>query len=273
LRSTATDSKLESVAVGLSPPAFAPMRLLGSPLRLLALGLALALAPVDSEAQIFRGFVRSAKGAGPIAQVTVTARDTTGTVLAVATTDSTGAWAMRVRRADSNIELRARRLGFSMSSVTVQRTARADTLEYEFLLDEIAATAEEVRITGAVSLNEQRLNEAYRRGWKVYEPELVAQHRERAADLAQLLRTLGTASVYPPRGPNDCFRATRNNMCLTLVVDGQVLGPVAVILPSDIYFLAILGASEARVQFGDRAPWGAIAIYSRSRYDRTNRRP
>jgi hypothetical protein len=60
---------------------------------------------------------------------------------------------------------------------------------------------------------------------------------------------------------------------MSFVVDGQVLGPNAVIIPSDIYFFAILSPSESRVQYGDRAPFGAIAIFTRSRLDRQPRRP
>jgi hypothetical protein len=242
-------------------------------LRSLLVAALLSGLPVGARAQVFRGAVRQVNTAQPVPLATVTARDTAGNVLAMTTTDSTGLWALRVRRPVGPVELRVRRLGFEMGSYVVKEPVASDTLEYEFLLNEVAAAAEAVRVTGDVSLNEKRLAEAYRRGWRVIEPELVASVRDRTADLAQLLRTLGTTSVYPPRGPNDCFRATRNNQCLAIVVDGLVLGPTAMVLPSDIYFLAILGASEARVQFGDRAPFGAIAIYTRSRYDRTNRRP
>ncbi|MBK7905375.1 MAG: carboxypeptidase regulatory-like domain-containing protein [Gemmatimonadetes bacterium] len=224
-------------------------------------------------AQIFRGAVRTAATAQPIPLATVTARDSAGNVLAMATSDSAGLWALRVRRVAGPMELRVRRLGFEMGSYVVPAPQAADTIEYEFLLVEVAAAAEAVRVEGAASLNEKRLSEAYRRGWRVYEPELIASVRDRTADLPQLMRTLGVTSVYPPRGPNDCFRATRNNQCLAIVVDGLVLGPTALVLPNDVYFLAILGASEARVQFGDRAPFGAIAIYTRSRLDRPTRRP
>lgn len=242
---------------------------------LLPLLLTAALA-VRAEGQIVRGEVRSAASALPIAAATVTARDSAGAVLAMATTDSLGKWALRVR-SRAPFELRVRRLGFEMGStkVTAAQIAQgADTLDFEFLLDEVAATAEAVRVTGEASLNERKLIEAYRRGWKVYEPELVAQFRDRSADFPSLLRSIGAPSLYLPRSANECIRATRNNQCLALVVDGLVLGPQALILPNDIYFFAILGASEARVQFGDRAPWGAIAIYTRSRYDRVPaRRP
>lgn len=226
-----------------------------------------------AEGQVVRGYVRSQTTARPIDAVTVTARDPAGNVLAMATTDSTGAWALRLRRRTGDVELRTRRLGYQILTVTIKPEVVTDTIEYEFLLEEVAAAAEAVRVTGEASLNERRLTEAYRRGWRVYEPELVAQHRDRAADLPQLLRSLGTPSLYLPRTSSECIRTSRNNQCLAIVVDGQLLGPQALILPSDIYFLAVLGASEARMQFGDRAPWGAIAIYTRSRYDRVPRRP
>ncbi len=228
----------------------------------------LLVAPVALPAQVIRGLVRAGGSAGPVPGATITVRDSAGTVLAMTSSDSAGAWALKVRQRRGPVELRVRRLGFEMNSITIGADVVADTLDYEFLLTEVAAVAEEVRVTAAESQNEKRLNEAYRRGWKVFDPELVAQHRERASDLGQLLRSLGTASIYIPRGPNECFRATRNNQCLSLVVDGIVLGPTGYVLPSDIYFLAILGASEARVQFGDKAPWGAIAIYTRSYFDR-----
>ena len=239
----------------------------------LATAIATALAAGRAEGQVVRGSVRSQASSLPIAGATVTARDSAGAVLALATTDSSGRWALRVRRS-APFELRARRLGFAMGSTTVRPGPDADTLEFEFLLTEVAAMAEAVRVTATPSLNEKRLTEAYRRGWRVYEPELVAQFRDRSSDFPSLLRSMGAQSVYLPRGPNDCIRATRNNQCLALVVDGMVLGPQALIQPNDIYFFAILGASEARVQFGDRAPWGAIAIYTRSRLDRVpDRRP
>lgn len=260
------------MAAGLWAWLLTPMRQIHlSLLSVVLLAAASAAVPERAGAQTFRGTVRAVSTSVPVPLATVTARDSAGTVLGLATTDSAGVWGLRLRRYRGPVELRVRRLGFEMGSVKVSPKPESDTLEYEFLLTEIAAAADEVRITGAVSLNEKRLTEAYRRGWKVYEPELVAQVRDRTPDLAQLIRTLGSTSIYPPRGPNDCFRATRNNQCLAIVVDGIVLGGNPLVLPSDIYFLAVIGASEARVQFGDRAPWGAIAIYTRSRYDRYDR--
>lgn len=234
--------------------------------------LLLAGAGADARGQVVRGTVRVSMSSVPIGSATVTARDSMGTTLAAVVTDSVGRFAFRLSPRPP-FDLAVRRLGYAALNTRVRALAATDTLDLEILLTEVAAAAEAVTITAAPSLNEKRLLEAHRRGWKVYEPEMIAAVRDRAPDLPQLMRTLGTTSMSLPRGPNDCFRAMRNNQCLTIVVDGQVLGPTALVLPSDIYFLAVLGASEARVQFGDRAPWGAIAIYTRSRYDRTPRRP
>lgn len=236
--------------------------------------IATLMTPAAAEpasAQVVRGVVRSGTSLLPIDLATVTATDSLGTVFGSAITSSLGEFQMDLRQADVRFELHVRRLGFAETTASVQPLARTDTVDFELLMNEVAALSDAVVVSAEPSLNERRLNEANRRGWTVYEPELVARHRDRASDFFQLLRSLGTPSLILPRRLNDCIRATRNNRCLTIVIDNQVMGPSATILPSDIYFLAVLGASEARIQFGDRAPYGAIAIYTRSQLDRLRR--
>lgn len=270
MRQAAIDPNVGSVAAGFSPRPPLRMRrsLLRSFLPVALIAASLVAGTARASAQVFRGTVRAVNTSLPVPLATVTLRDSGGAVLGMATTDSSGLWALRLRRNTGPLELRVRRLGFEMGAVKVPPKPESDTLEYEFLLNEIAAAAEAVRITAEASQNERKLQEAYRRGWRVYEPEVIASFRDRSPDLPQLMRSMGVMSVYAPRTPNDCFRATRNNQCLAIVVDGVVTsGAQAYVLPSDIYFLAILGASEARVQFGDRAPYGAIVVYTRSRLD------
>ena len=242
----------------------------------LAAGAALfAVAPLGAVAgaQVVRGVVRESATSLPVDAATVTVRDSAGAILATAVTDARGRYALRVRVAGP-FELQVRRLGFKLQSTHVEARADSDTLEFELLMQEVAALAAAVTVTAAASPNERQLTDAMRRGWRVYEPELVAQHRERAQDLGQLLRSIGALGLAMPRSRNDCIRSMRNNQCVTVVLDGQVLGPIAIVLPSDVYFLAVLSASDSRVQYGDRAPYGAIAIYTRSRLDRPpNRRP
>ena len=222
-------------------------------------------------AQLLRGSVRSASTSLGIADAQVTIRDTTGQVIAVATTDREGTWAVRVRRRPEPLSVHARRVGFAVGTTEPSVFAPTDTVDLEFLLTEVVATMDEMRVTGMLPLNEQRLTHAYRRGWRVYDPELVAEHRERSADLTQLLRAIGVPSLILPRRADECIRQTRTNQCVAVVVDGQVLGTSAFVLPADVYFFAVLQPAESRVEYGPRAPSGAIAIYTRMRGDRTGR--
>ena len=145
---------------------------------------------------------------------------------------------------------------------------------------ELGETAQERRVavpafgTGQASFNESKYQEAVRRGWKVFSPAEVARHRENVNNVYDLLRWSGASSLVIPTRHTDCVRSARyiagdrrNDRCMVWVVDGQVLGPYPVLNPRDTYFMAILSASEAAVHFGDKAPWGAIVIYTRMNGD------
>ena len=267
MRPAAADTIVVSAAVGrFSPPPWSRVPLRFRPLLAAGAlaGAALCLAAAPAAAQVVRGVARSAESLAPIAGVQVTLFDKQGRALAVVTSDSAGRFALRVPPA-TELDLRARRLGLAPSEAALKPLAPADTAELEFLMGDLAQTTDPVTVTAMGSLNDQRLNTARRRGWKLYEPEVVAQHRNRAQDFNQLLRSLGAPGILLPRSNNDCIRTMRDNRCLSFVLDNQVLGPTAIVLPSDIHFIAILSASESRIQFGDRAPWGAIAIYTRQR--------
>ena len=230
-------------------------------------------APSTADAQLLRGSVRSATTSLGIADVQVTVRDTSGVVLALTTSDADGAWSIRLRRRPTPLVVQARRIGFTLVATEPRTIAPADTVDLEFLLGEVATPAEATVVTGMASLNEQRLRQAYRRGWRVYEPELVAEYRPRAADFTQLLRAMGVASLILPRRADDCIRQTRTNECVAIVIDGHVLGATAFVLPADVYFFAVLQPAESRIEYGPRAPTGAIAIYTRMHGDRTEGRP
>lgn len=229
--------------------------------------MAVPVAGTVAEAQLVRGSIRARTTLLPIDRATVTARDTTGVVLGASTSDGLGNYEFRVRTGVP-FTLDVRRLGYAVGRAAVKPLAAEDTVDFEFLMTEVAAVTEAVTITAEPGLNDRRLAEAYRRGWKVYEPELVMRHRNNAQNFFQLMQSLGNPGLIFPRSINDCIRTTRTNRCLTYVVDNQVWGTSALILPSDVYFIAILGSSESRAQFGDRAPFGAIAVYTRSRLDR-----
>ncbi len=238
-------------------------------------GLLCLAAGTPLSAQVISGFVRSTTSGLGLPSALVIARDEKEQVLATAEADSTGYFRFRVPARGKAFELRVRRLGYAVMTAKVKALEPRDTVDFEFLMDEVAMEGDAVIITAEQSLNDKRLADAYRSGWKVYDPELIAGMRERHADFFQMLRSLGNPSLYIPRTNYECVRNSRNSQCLTYVVDGQVWGPTANILPSDVYFMAVVNASEARARFGDRAPWGAIVVYTRSRLDRVQprRRP
>lgn len=241
----------------------------GARWRCLAGALVLLAVASAADAQVLRGSVRTLDSSLPVPSAEIVIRDSLGQEIARTVSDANGLFmlTLRIRRTFS---LHARRLGFQMASTDLMRVAE-DTVDLEIQLAEVALEADAVTVTGMAALNAQRLSEAERRGWNVYAPELIAQHREQAGDLTQLLRSLGPRNLQMPRFPRDCVRSMRTNLCITYVVDGQVLGPEAFILPSDIYFLAVLTPSESQVMYGNRAVNGAVVVYTRmdgDRYDR-----
>ncbi len=233
-------------------------------LAVLAIGI---LTPLAASAQVVRGTVRARDTSLPLERAQVTARDVQGVLLGTAISDSSGFWQFRMRP-DVGFILEVKRLGFSQGATEVPPMAAGDTAQIEFLMSEVAAMTDAVTIVAEPGLNDRRLAEAERRGWRIYSPELIMQHRAKSQDFFQLLRSVGGPGLILPRSLNDCVRATRTNRCLTYIVDGQILGPSANILPADVYFVAVLSASQSSVQFGDRAPWGALYIVTRSALDR-----
>jgi len=225
------------------------------------------LQAASAEAQVVRGVVRTGGTLQPVDRAQLVARDSAGSAIALATSDSTGFWQFRARPlVPFTVEIR--RLGFAAGRTTVPPMQAADTAEIEFIMTEVAALADVVTINAEPGMNDRRLADAQRSGWKVFEPQEIMLHREKSRDFFQLLRSLGSPGLIIPRNINDCVRSTRNNRCLTYVVDGQVLGPSANILPNDIYFMAVLSSSQSSMQYGDRAPFGAIYLITRSALDR-----
>ncbi len=233
---------------------------------LAALLTAVTVVPVD--AQLVRGSVRALETSLPVPAVQIVIRDTTGLVVAAGRTDDQGLFAILVSR-QTPFVVQARRLGYQLADTDVLRFTPADTLELEFRLAQVVLEADAMEVTAMAQLNEQRLDDAYRRGWRVYEPELVALHSARARDLETLLRNVVSQSLVMPRSSRECIRSARTNQCITYVVDGQVLGTENLFMPaSEIYFFAILSPAESRAIYGNRAMNGAIAIYTRAAGDR-----
>ena len=148
-----------------------------------------------------------------------------------------------------------------------------DTLDLDFSVAEEGIVTDTVRVSAGPTLNEVRLKEADRRGWRVFSPTDVEKARDRSQSFEDLLRSAGYPGIIVGRR-DDCIRSSRANKCLLIVVDGVPLsGTYPLINPRDVYFLALLSPNQAQVQFGDRAPFGALVVYTRAYGDTYGKRP
>lgn len=233
-----------------------------------ALLCASALQVRAANAQDIKGIVRSKTTGGVMQRVTVSAQSSDGNDLGSATTDDYGRFRLKLRSIAKPVVITLKRLGLRPSNTDPLSLAASDTSEFEFLVEEIATTTDTMRVVAKPELNERRLIEAERRGWKVFMPVEVARHRVNALTVNDLLRSWGYPGLIFPSNQRDCIRSTRNNKCLEIVVDGQMAGTTSGLNPRDIYFLAYVGATEAMFQWGDKTPNGAIAIYTRMNGDK-----
>jgi hypothetical protein len=232
-------------------------------------------AATPARAQMIRGLVRSQTTASVIERARITATDRSGRGLGEATTDDQGRFTLVVDAQGAPFSMTVRRIGITPTSTAELLLTPADTVDYEFLVPDNPVLADTVRVTGMKSLNETRYEQAMRRGWKVFSPAEVALHRDLANSVYDLVRWAGGASLIIPSRVTECVRSARyisfdrrSDRCMVWVVDDQVLGPTPALNPADTYFMAILTASQSSMQFGDKAPWGAIVVYTRMNGDR-----
>ena len=232
------------------------------------------LAAVPAHGQVIRGALRSQATARPVQRGRVTAVDRTGRMVGETIADDSGNFVLRVDARSVPFSLTVRRIGVEPSTTPEFELTPSDTVDFELNLPETPVLGDTVRITGMASYNETKYQEAVRRGWKVFPPAEVAKHRDRVNNVYDLLRWADASLMIPSRR-NDCVRSARyissdrrSDHCMVWIVDGQVLGPLPILNPADTYFIAVLTASQSAVQFGDRAPWGAIVMYTRMFGDR-----
>ena len=232
----------------------------------------LAAGPADG--QVIRGALRSQATARPVERARVTAVDRTGRMVGETIADDSGNFVLRVDARSVPFSLTVRRIGIEPSTTPEFALTPVDTVDFELNMPETAVLGDTVRITGMASYNETKYQDAGRRGCKVFPPAEVAKHRDRVNNVYDLLRWADASLIIPGRR-NDCVRSARyistdrrSSHCMVWIVDGQVLGPLPILNPADTYFIAVLTASQSAVQFGDRAPWGAIVLYTRMNGDR-----
>lgn len=225
--------------------------------------------PATLPAQVLRGYAKLVGDDRPLDQARVMALLRDGRAVGSTVTDDKGRFQFRINAGGKPFAISITRIGMEPTLSEEITIGSSDTLEVNFSVVETGIRTDTVRVKSTPSLNEIRLVEARRRGWRVFPPAEVEKLRERSNSFEDLLRSTGYPGFVVPGRRDDCIRSTRYNRCLTIVLDGIPLsGSYPNINPRDVYFFALLGKTESAVQFGDRTPWGAIVIYTRAKGDR-----
>lgn len=214
---------------------------------------------------MIRGTARNAQSETPLPRARIIALTLDGRSIGETYTDDDGRFLLKVNARRAPFAISVMRIGMKPTlSGTLDLDPR-DTLDVDFSVAEEAVRTDTVRVRAAPSMNEIRLKEAERRGWKIFPPREVAAIRERVLSFEDLMRSTGyTGIVVSPRR-DDCIRSTRTNRCLLIVLDGVPIGgSYPNINPRDVYFIALLSPNQAMLQFGDRGLNGALMIYTRA---------
>lgn len=244
---------------------------------LLAVGLIiLAVAPVHPvSAQFIRGTIRAQGSQTAVQGASITVLDSLDRQLVAVLSDEHGHFVLPLA-SPLPFKVTVRKIGWQPSSTDLIRASATDTLDMDLVVPIDGVTLPGVEVTAAKmkTPNQTSYADAKKLGWKIYEPADVESHRNEFSSFENMLRALSVTGVQMPAlrdgtsAPKGCYINIRNGRCFTLVVDGEPVGTMGVINPVDIYFLAILQASESSVQFGDKAPWGAILVVTRMNGDK-----
>lgn len=235
---------------------------------ILTLAAALFVGPevfgTELHAQIVRGTVRSKSTQASLDRAQVYAQNEVGQDIGFSMTDERGRFFLKLTTLGRPFTVTVRRLGIAPTKSDPIKIASSDTADIDFLVEESStAPVDTFKVQSQLSINDKALAEAERRGWKMFTPKEVEQHRQSARTVQDLLRSWGNAGlIFNPR-IGDCVRSTRNNLCLDWVLDGHPVGTNFAMDPRDIYFLAVVGRTEAMSQWGNKTPNGAIVIYTR----------
>jgi hypothetical protein len=230
--------------------------------------LSTCLLGVPLQAQVLRGVVRVREASQAVVRARLVAEDRQGKRLGEAISDANGRYQLRVAgEVGVPFRVSVTRIGMQPSLSDEITLADGDTVDADFWVRDLPVEVEEVRTTGVVSLNSSRYNTAKRRGWRVVEPDIIEKRRETALGLNELINSLGMPGLIVPRRNGDCIRSTRMRECLPIIMDGVLIGTNVHLNPRDIYFMAVVSAPDARAEWGDRAAYGALAIYTRMHGD------
>ncbi len=197
---------------------------------------------------------------------------TDGRAVGAATTDDSGRFYLKIDASGAPFVVAITRIGMRPTLSDHIMAGKSDSLFVDLDVREEGIIADTVRVTAAPGLNERRLDQAVRRGWKVFPPVEIAQVRDHASSFEDLLRSTGYAGFVIPSRRQDCIRSTRNNRCLTIVLDGvPLIGSYPLINPRDVYFIAVLSPNQAQLEYGEKAFYGAIVVQTRAYGDSYDR--
>jgi len=229
-----------------------------------AVGVSVGASPAG--AQLLRGTAVSAQTGRPIDGARLVASLADGSEVGRAVTGADGRFQLEVVARNAPFTIAITRLGLRPTRSNVLHLAPTDTLVADFEVEEARVALDTQRVRGAPTLTEVRLREAERRGWRVFPPVELAQHRERANSFEELLRSTGYPGFVISSRRNDCIRSSRTNRCLLIVLDGVPLSGMdaPLINPRDVHFMALLSPNQAMLQYGDQAPNGALAVWTRA---------
>jgi hypothetical protein len=241
------------------------------PALLTALVLVATVPAQEAHAQLIRGTIRTKGGEAIVQGASITVLDSLDKQVVAVLSDEKGHFILPLAGGIA-FKVTVKKIGWTPSSTDLIHATANDTLDMDLMVPMEGVTLPGVEIDAVKSstFNQRSYAEAKRLGWKMYEPAEIEQHRQEFSYFEDLMRALQVTGVQMPARQGDCYRNIRNGRCFSFVVDGQAVGPMWVVNPVDVYFLCILQASESSVQFGDKAPWGAILIVTRMRGDKIN---
>ena len=231
-----------------------------------------AVGPRRVDAQFIRGTIRAQGTEGIVPNAHVTVLDSAGKMLTDVISDAAGHFTLPLTGGKPFV-VTVKKIGWQPSSTDLIHATAGDTLDMDLLVPAEGVVLPGVEVKGTVderllTRNVRAYQDAVRNGWKVYEPAAVESHRNEMTNFEDMMRALQVQGVGMPANNRSCYVNLRNNRCLTFVVDGQAVGPMWVVNPVDVYFIAILQQTQSEVQFGDKAPYGAIVVYTRMKGDK-----
>jgi hypothetical protein len=222
-------------------------------------------------AQFIRGTIRAQGSEGIIQGARITVLDSLDKQVVAVLSDERGHFVLPLS-GGLPFRVTVKKIGWQPSSTDLIHAPANDTLDMDLMvpMEGVVLPGVEIDAAKVTSFNQRSYGEAKRNGWRVYEPAEIELHRNEFSNFENMMRSLSVTGVKMPASNRDCYVNLRNGRCMTFVVDGQPVGTMWVVNPVDVYFLAILQATQSSVQFGDKAPWGAILIVTRMNGDKRN---